>query len=189
MVLPCSLEKYAPWRPTAHGQTDCRATWFKGSNGWLGKWKARYNIKQYSICGKSGDVQGETVDSWKERLPEIVSGYKKEGIYNMDETGVFWRALPTKGFGQKGKDCKGGKKCKQRITVALFVSATGAKEKPVVIWKSENPRCLKRFDKNALPINYCSQKKAWMTSNIMESILNNRLCHSKCNIQGLNLAT
>ena len=40
------------------------------------------------MCGESGGVQGSTIDSWKERLPEIVSGYTKENIYNMDETGV-----------------------------------------------------------------------------------------------------
>ena len=55
------------------------------------------------MCGESGEVQGSTIDSWKERLPEIVSGYTKENIYNVDETGVFWRALPSKGFGEKGK--------------------------------------------------------------------------------------
>ena len=27
------------------------------------------------IYGESGDVQGEMVDSWKERLPEIINGY------------------------------------------------------------------------------------------------------------------
>ncbi len=48
----------------------------------------------------------------------------------MDETGVFWQALPDSGFGRIGKECKGGKKGKQRITVALFVSAAGIKEKP-----------------------------------------------------------
>ena len=36
---------------------------FKGSNGWLEKWKKRYNIKQLRISGESGDVQGSTVDS------------------------------------------------------------------------------------------------------------------------------
>ena len=60
-------------------------------------------------------MQGSTVDSWKERLPEIVA-YKKENIWNMDEIGVFWRALPDKGFGEKGKSCVGGKKYKQRLT-------------------------------------------------------------------------
>ena len=92
---------------------------FKGCNGELGKWKARYNIKRFSVCGELGDVQGCTVDSWKERLPEIVAGYKKEDVWNMDESGVFWRALPDKGFGEKGKG-KGGKKSKHRLTVAFF---------------------------------------------------------------------
>lgn len=59
------------------------------------------------------------------------------------------------------------------------------KEKPIVIWKSENPRCLKRFDKSSLPVNYFSQKKAWMTGEIMEFVLtklNNRLSCSNHSI-------
>jgi hypothetical protein len=36
---------------------------FKGSNGWLEKWKKRYT----TVSGDSGDVWGETVDFWKER--------------------------------------------------------------------------------------------------------------------------
>jgi hypothetical protein len=34
-----------------------------------------------------GDVQGETVDSWKKRLPEIIQGYDSDDVWNMDETG------------------------------------------------------------------------------------------------------
>ena len=37
---------------------------FKASNGWLNRWKRRYNVKRMKITGESGD--GETVDSWKE---------------------------------------------------------------------------------------------------------------------------
>ncbi len=33
-------------------------------------------------------MQGVTVDSWKERLPELITGYAKEDVWNMDETGV-----------------------------------------------------------------------------------------------------
>lgn len=62
---------------------------FKGSNGWLEKWKKRYNIKQLKISGESGDVQGPTVDSWKERLPELMAGYARDDIWNIDETGLF----------------------------------------------------------------------------------------------------
>ncbi len=78
-------------------------------------------------------MQGVTVDSWKERLPELITGYAKEDVWNMDETGVFWRALPDSGFRRIGKECKGGKKSKQRITVALLVSAADIKEKPIVM--------------------------------------------------------
>lgn len=62
---------------------------FKASNGWLQKSKQRYNIKQVSIYGDSGDVRGDTVTSWKERLPEIVSGYAQRDIWNLDETELF----------------------------------------------------------------------------------------------------
>ena len=144
---------------------------FKGSRGWLDKWKKRFNIKHLKISGESGDVEGVTVDSWKERLPEIVQGYEKDNIWNMDDTGSFWRALPDKGFGQKSKQCKGGKKMKQWMTVSFFVNASGKKERPIVIWTSENPRCLHRFDKSLLPVTYFSQPKAWMTGDIMETIL------------------
>jgi len=117
-------------------------------------------VKHLRICGESGEVRGETVESWKERLPEIVQRYEKENVWNMDETGVFWHALPDRGFGQKSRSCKGGKKGKQRITVAFFVSASGQKEKPVVIWRSKNPRCLQRFNKSCLPVSSYSQNKS-----------------------------
>ena len=42
-----------------------------------------------SICGESGGVSGETVESCKERLHELVLGYNKEDIWNMDKTGCF----------------------------------------------------------------------------------------------------
>ena len=75
---------------------------FKGTNTWLEKWKKCHNVKQMPICGESGDVQEQTFMSWKKRLPEILWGYKKEDIYNLDETGCFWRALPDCRFVKKG---------------------------------------------------------------------------------------
>ena len=77
-----------------------------------------------------------------------------------------WRALPDHGLAQKGKQCKGGKKSKQRFTIAFLVNAAGVKETPIVVRNSENPRC---FDKNSLPVRYYHQKKAWMTRDILDS--------------------
>lgn len=152
---------------------------FKGSNGWLDRWKKRYNIKYVKINGESGDVSGCTVESWKERLPELLQGFSSENILNLDETGCFWRALPEHGFGRKQSQCSGGKKSKQRVTVALIANAAGEKEKPIVVWKSQKPRCFKGVNTASLPVQYFSQGKAWMTGEILESILrklNRRLC-------------
>lgn len=145
---------------------------FKASNGWLQKWKSLHSIKGKVISGESGEVSTDTVKAWKERLPEILEGYSLQNIFNMDETGCFWKALPEKGLAQKGKMCKGGKKPKHRLTIAFFVNSLGVKEfKPVVIWKSENPRCFKGVDKSKLPVLYYHQKKAWMTGDIMHTVL------------------
>ena len=68
-------------------------------------------LKLFKVSGESGDVQGETVDSWKERVPELLSGYRKEDMWNMDETGNFWRALPDNGvLGRKERLVRGAKR-------------------------------------------------------------------------------
>ena len=75
------------------GHTD-----FKALNGWLHRWKTRNNIKQRLIAGESADVSVDADKSWRERLPEILKGYEAKDIWNLDEMGYFWRALPNKGL-------------------------------------------------------------------------------------------
>ena len=92
-------------------------------------------------------------------------------MWNIDESGVFWRTLPVKGFPRKAKEAKGGKQAKEQLTVAFIVNASGGSEsKPIVIWKYGNPRCFKRLDKSSLDVNYFSQKKACMTGKILNSV-------------------
>ena len=117
---------------------------FRASSGWLEKWKATYGIVNRLVEGESGEVQEQTIESWMERLREICIGYRLQDIWNMDETGCFFRALPDKTFSERDKRCKGGKSSKQRVTVAFFVNAAWGKESdPVVIWRSKAPRCFK----------------------------------------------
>ena len=121
--------------------------------------------------GQSGDVRGDTVTSWKERLPEILRGYDKRDVFNIDKTGCFWRALPDRGFGQKRKKCKGGKWSKCRFTIAFLVNADGEKETPIVIWTSESPRCFRGFNISCHPVKYYHQKNVWMSGEILVSYL------------------
>ena len=71
----------------------------------------------------------------------------------------------------KGDDCAGGKRSKERITVALCASMTGEKLIPLVIAKSNNPRCFKKIKKETLPVTYRANNKAWMTRFYMEEWL------------------
>ena len=67
---------------------------FKASNGWLESFRKRHNIAFNVISGEAADVSSETIDDWKKRIPSIIDGYALEDIYNCDETGLFYRALP-----------------------------------------------------------------------------------------------
>ena len=72
-----------------------------------------------------------------------------------------------KSLSEKANKCEGGKKSKERLTVAFFVSATGERRKPVVIGKYVSPRCLKNINKDDLPCQYLNQQKAWVTPDIL----------------------
>ena len=109
-----------------------------------------------------------------------MKGYELKDIWNADETGLFWRALPDKSPSVKKGRCKGGKYAKQRITVLLIVNALGEKEPPVIIGRSLIPRCFKNVKDKRRPCGsyYYANKKAWMDSELLEEIL--RTLNRKC---------
>ena len=69
--------------------------------------------------------------------------------------------------------------------MAFTVTAAGTKTTPVVIWRSENP-CYQGVDKSLLPVNYFSQKKAWMTGDILDLILSKTNCRLFCTNQSVS---
>ena len=125
------------------------------------------------ISGEKGCVDGIVVDDWKERLPDLISGYKPDDIYNMDETGLFYRALPDRTLALKGQECIGSKKAKERITLALCVSMTGEFERPLVIGRAAKPRCFKHLCLDKLPVTWKFNKKAWMTTELFNEWIGN----------------
>ena len=60
------------------------------------------------------------------------------------------------------------------MTIAFFVNAAGEKAvEPLVVWRSKKPRCFKNIKCLSRPhgIYYYSNPKAWMTTEIMTSVL------------------
>ena len=143
--------------------------------------KACHNIRCAALCGEATDVDPTVVETWKERVDIIFDGYQPEDIYNADETGVFYRAMPSKSLAVRGEQCSGGKKSKHRLTLLLACSATGHKLKPLVIGHSKKPRRFKGKDLNTLKVIYRHNKKAWMTSDLFckwLDIVNNEMIRS-----------
>ena len=138
---------------------------FHASDGWLEGWKQRFSVSFKIVSGESAAVTGEMVAPWNETaLPTLLSKYELKDIYNADECGLFFQALPNKTFDVSKKSCHGGKESKVRITVLCCANAIGEKFPLFVIGKSKQPRCFKGV-KN-LPCRYRNQTKAWMNGEL-----------------------
>ena len=142
---------------------------FTTSSGWLEKWKISYGVRERNVNGETGEVAEYMVSAWMGILVELTRGYEHADIWNIDETGCFFKAPPEKGLAEKKSQAKRGKKLKTRLTIAFFVNATGEKAiKPLVVWRSKKPRCFKNIKSLSRPhgIYYFSNLKAWMTTEI-----------------------
>ncbi|CAF4510391.1 unnamed protein product [Rotaria sp. Silwood2] len=140
---------------------------FKASNGWLEKFRNRHAISFRTINGESASVNNSTIEEWAQRLSTIIAGFNENDVFNADETGLFYRATPNRSLVLSKEECKGGKKSKERLTVLLCSNLTGTEKlKPVVIGRSQHPRCFKNITTSKLPVTWLSNRTAWMTCNL-----------------------
>ncbi|GBM07231.1 Tigger transposable element-derived protein 6 [Araneus ventricosus] len=139
---------------------------FRGSNGWLEKFKRIHGIMAKVISGESKDVDNNDSENWiTETMIKILKDYKPENTFNADETALFFQCLPQKTLTFKKEKYFGEKQSKARLTDMLGANMTGyQKLKPLVIGRSKNPRCFKCA--KSLEVDYDFNKKSWMTSEI-----------------------
>ena len=60
------------------------------------RFKKRHNITYKVISGEASSVDEVVVREWTKNLKVITVNYANENIFNADETGIFWSALPNK---------------------------------------------------------------------------------------------
>ena len=92
----------------------------RASKGILDTWKSAYAIKERQTVSAAEDVAEETITSWTERILELTEGYSSGNIWNMDESGCFFKILSDKGLVEKGKEAKGGKKIQTKIHHSFY---------------------------------------------------------------------
>ncbi|XP_015787667.2 tigger transposable element-derived protein 6-like [Tetranychus urticae] len=99
--------------------------------------------------------------------------YSPKNIYNIDETALFYRQLPSKTFFVSNSPHFGSKISKERITICLCCNQNGDKLDPLIIGKFNNPRV---FQSNRETLNqfiYKNNSAAWMTKHIFSNYLMN----------------
>jgi hypothetical protein len=145
----------------------------KFSNGWLEGFKTRFKIKEYVQHGEASSAAVNDSNSIKsmQHVRDLAAQYGPENTYNMDETGLFWKLVPERTLATEAGS--GGKKSKDRITLALTCNVDGSdKLEPWIIGRSKNPRCLKHIkNRRLLRIEYRYNKSKWMTGLIMQEYL------------------
>ena len=151
---------------------------FAASDGWLYRFRSRYGLKDTHLCGEAASAPVENVAPFREKLLKIIEseGLIYSQIYNFDETGLVWRALPT--HTQASKDMgevRGRKLDKSRISALLGANADGSHRlKPVIVGKAAKPRALKDI-MHALPVHYYSSHNAWFTAGIFSDVFHKHI--------------
>uniref|UniRef100_A0A8C5PZV7 DDE-1 domain-containing protein n=1 Tax=Leptobrachium leishanense TaxID=445787 RepID=A0A8C5PZV7_9ANUR len=139
---------------------------FQASKGWFDRFQKRFNIKSVSLHGEAASADIDAAQKYPETFRHMIEekGYKPEQVFNMDETGLFWKKMLSRTYIMKDEaKAPGFKAQKDRVTLIMCGNAAGYMMKPGLIHKSANPRALKNKNKNLLPVYWMHNAKAWIT--------------------------
>ncbi|XP_054746758.1 jerky protein homolog-like [Anastrepha obliqua] len=67
---------------------------FKASDGWLRNFKARHGIRELDLCGEKLSADNTAAEKFIEEFKTKIENYDPEFVFNADETGLNWKALP-----------------------------------------------------------------------------------------------
>ncbi|XP_061433688.1 uncharacterized protein LOC133359240 isoform X2 [Lethenteron reissneri] len=152
---------------SATSDSPPRGRGFTASKGWFDKFQKRYGLKSVPLYGEAASAETDAARRYVEdEFPKLISddGYLPEQVFNMDETGLFWKRMPSRTFLFKDEVKRPGFKAhKDRVTLIMCGNAAGFMLKPGLIYKAKNPRALKNKNKALLPVYWMHNSKAWIT--------------------------
>ncbi|XP_024639887.1 CENP-B homolog protein 2-like [Medicago truncatula] len=87
---------------------------FNFSTGWLGKFKHRHGIKSFRRFVESGSVDVQDMEQKLVSIREKIDQFPMKDVFNMDETGLFYRLQVDHSLATK--QLEGRKQDKERLT-------------------------------------------------------------------------
>ncbi|XP_045104336.1 tigger transposable element-derived protein 7-like [Portunus trituberculatus] len=159
---------------------------FKASDGWLWRFRRRHGIRNLAVTGEAESADAEMIEPFRDELMKLINDedLSMSQIYNVDETGMMWRALPRNTqAGMHEKKVKGKKVSKERLSVLCGGNASGTHRlKLTVVGKAAKPRALKDI-MDKLPVHYYNSSKAWFNSHIFTDYFQHHLVPEVKNYQ------
>ena len=94
--------------------------------GFIHKFKQRHQIRNISCVGEKESANKDSVDPFLQSFNYLTKDLTRDQIYNVDETGLCWRVIPTKTLaGPNELRTEGSKIDNERATLMACVNASG----------------------------------------------------------------
>ena len=104
------------------------------SLGWLEKFKLRHGIKSFRRFGESGSVDTQDMEQKLESIREKIDQFPKKDVFNIDETGLFYRLQADHSLATK--QLEGRKQDKERLTIVICCNEDGSEKFPYGLLES-----------------------------------------------------
>jgi hypothetical protein len=145
---------------------------FVASNGWFNRFKNRAGFHNVIVCGEAASGNAKAAQIFPDVLKEIINegGYTAQQVFNVDETGLFWKKMPERTYiSKEEKTMPRFTAAKDRLTLLLGSNASGDyRLNPLLVYHFENPRAFKVISKATLPVYHHSNQKARITIPLFE---------------------
>ena len=134
-----------------HGEKS-EGTSFNTICGRFHRSKARTNLYNVNVRGEAASA--DMVAAWEctEMLQEITGEvtYLPEEVFNVDETGLYWKRIPDQSYiSKEEKLMPGYKAAKDRLTPLFSGNVSSDLKLKLLVYHSENPNALKNMAKDS----------------------------------------
>ncbi|KAF0711709.1 Aste57867_5125 [Aphanomyces stellatus] len=142
---------------------------FHASPGWLANFRRRYDVGSTMLHGEGAEVDKNdpSLLHGLRILSNVIATYPPSRVYNMDESGLFYRLLPRYTLlasDETPETTRGRKEAKDRVSIVFCANSDGTHKLPMtMIGKAKHPTCSTNAE---WPLVYYSQQKAWVDRTI-----------------------
>lgn len=115
---------------------------FQASKGWFDRFQKKFQLKSVPLHGEVASADVKAAKKYPETFKAIIEEkvYLPEQVFNMDETGLFWKKMPFRTFIMKEEARASGFKAQKDRVTLMCGNAAGFLMKPALIYKSEKPQ-------------------------------------------------